>query len=104
MSARSQSSIRWRPGLSLDIDPDSDVRYTWHWDDRIPAGENIASYEFVVEGVGEVISTAREGMAVMGLIRGVPRGARTRITCRIVTDGTPPERLDRSVLFVGRNS
>ena len=102
MSALNKTSIRWKPGLTLDIDPDSDVRYTWHWDDRLSDGEEIDTYEFVLNGAGEVKAHAREGNSIMCLLSNVPEGARTRVTCRIVTTGNPPERLDRSVLFVGR--
>lgn len=103
MSARDKTSIRWRPNLTMDIDPDSDVRYTWHWDDRLSDGEDIDTYEFVVTGAGEVKAHAREGTSLMSLISGVPEGARTRVTCRVTTTGNPPERLDRSVTFVGRH-
>lgn len=104
MSARDQVSIRWKPGLTLDIDPESAVRYTWHWEDRLTDGEDIDTYEFVVDGIGTVEAHARNGNSIMCLLSGIPQNARTTVTCRVTTTGNPPERLDRSVLFVGRHS
>ena len=102
MSARNADTIRWRPNLTLDIDVDDEVRYTWHWQDRIKDGEEISHYEFVVAGEGEVSAHAQEGKSIMSVVRGIGKNARTRVTCRVFTSGNPPEKLDRSITFVGR--
>jgi hypothetical protein len=104
MSALDEISIRWKPGLRIEIDPDDEVLYTWHWTARLPKGVTIASYEFVVEGHGVIKEDAMNEAktSVMCILAEVPARGSANVTCRVVTTSIPPERLDRSVLFVGR--
>lgn len=80
-------------------DPDEDLDYTWDFDDVIAASESIASYSFPSPPL-TLHDDAGSTRAVTAYVSsGGTLGSNYEVTCRVVTNATPPRTFDRTIKF-----
>lgn len=99
--------------MARDVDPDSDLDWTFDWKsntnqgvgtDWLEAGEGIASAELTVDdpdGLASIHDQALAGSNTQVTFWLKPNGSTANITvhCKITTDNTPPRVDERSQVF-----
>ena len=82
-------------------DPEEDLDYTWDFSRILATGETISSYSFpstpAALTLHDITSTTNAVTAYVS--PGGTIGTRYDVTCRVVTDSTPPRTFERSIQF-----
>lgn len=94
-------TILWSPNITMPIDPDAQLGYTWDWSRWLPEHAQITSHVIETEGDVQVIASAHESKRVTVWIANVTAGQTATVTCRVTADTDPPLIDDRSVQFKG---
>jgi uncharacterized protein YndB with AHSA1/START domain len=97
------SEIRWKRNLTIDIDPDSRLVYSWDMTDWFGESADITDYELIAEAPLTVPYDARVGMIVSFKVAGAVEGERRGVTLRVTVDGPAIQQDDRTVYFRGRH-
>jgi len=97
------SSILWKRNLTLDIDPDSRLVYSWDMTDWFGADADITAYQLIAEAPLTIPYDSRSGMTVSFKVAGAVQDQRLGVTLRVTVDGPAIQQDDRTVYFRGRH-
>ncbi len=94
----SGNDISYAGGLAfIDKDPEAELDYSFDWAAWLAEGEAIASHSIIAETPLEVVTSSSAGAVVTAFVRGGVDATLLRLTCRVVTDSTPPRKDDRTL-------
>jgi len=96
-------SVEWAQGLEFDIDSNDRLSYTFDWTEWLETGVGIASYTIVASSGVTVDNDAADGLLVSVQVSGVAVNSRESVTCRIVTDESASQQVDRTIYLRGKN-
>ena len=97
------NTLRWKRGLTINIDPDSKLIYTFDMTDWFGATATILTYELIAEEPLTITYDMREGMLISFKVSGAEEGVRRAVTLRVTVDGAAEQQDDRTVYFEGRH-
>lgn len=95
--------LHWRPGLTVDLDPDSKILYTIDMTNWFGANADILSYQLIPEEPLAVTYHARNSMLISFKVSNAVQGKRLGVTLRITVDGPVEQQDDRTVYFRGQH-
>ena len=97
------SAINWKRGLTIDIDPDSRLVYSWDMTNWFGEDAVILTYELIPEAPLTIPYQARSGMIVSFKVADAELDGKRGVTLRVTVDGPAIQQDDRTVYFRGRH-